>query len=44
MMKLLFGELADILINGVEVSNEKLKSTNFKIEHTEIQEAINSLR
>jgi uncharacterized protein (TIGR01777 family) len=44
MMKLLFGELADILINGVEVSNEKLKSTNFKIEYTEIQEAINSLR
>ncbi|MFT6244247.1 MAG: hypothetical protein ACJA0U_001571 [Salibacteraceae bacterium] len=44
MLKLLFGELADILINGVEVSNEKLKNTNFKIEHTEIQEAINSLR
>jgi len=44
MMKLMFGEMADILINGVDVSNEKLKSTGFKLEHTEIQEAINSLR
>ena len=44
VIKLLFGEMADILINGVEVSIEKLKRTNFKIEYTDIQEAINSLR
>jgi NAD dependent epimerase/dehydratase family enzyme len=44
MMKLMFGEMADILINGVDVSNEKLKSTGFKLEHLEIQEAINALR
>lgn len=44
MMKFMFGEMADILINGVDVSNEKLKTTGFKFVHNEIQEAINSLR
>jgi uncharacterized protein (TIGR01777 family) len=43
MVKLLFGEMAMLLLEGVQASHEKLAKAGFKFKHTDLKEAISSL-
>jgi uncharacterized protein (TIGR01777 family) len=43
VMKLIFGELSELLLNGNYVSGEKLKETGFKYQHSNLKEALESL-
>jgi uncharacterized protein len=43
MVKLLFGEMSMLLLEGVEASHEKLTQAGFTFQHTELKEAISSL-
>lgn len=43
VMKLLYGELAEIMINGVPSSNEKIISTGFKLKYTELDYTLDNL-
>lgn len=43
MVKLLFGEMSMLLLEGVEASHEKLTKAGFTFKHTELKEAISSL-
>ena len=43
MVKLLFGEMAMLLLEGVQASHEKLAKAAFTFKHTDLKEAISSL-
>ena len=43
MVKLLFGEMSMLLLEGVEASHEKLTQAGFIFHHTDLKEAISSL-
>jgi len=43
MVKLLFGEMSMLLLEGVQASHEKLAKAGFTFKHTELKEAISSL-
>ena len=43
MVKLLFGEMAMLLLEGVQASHEKLLKAGFTFKHTDLKEAISSL-
>ncbi len=43
MVKLLFGEMSMLLLEGVQASHEKLTHAGFTFKHTELKEAISSL-
>jgi uncharacterized protein (TIGR01777 family) len=40
MMKLLFGEMASVLLLGLKASNEKIKSTGYVFQFSELKEAL----
>lgn len=44
LMKLILGEMAEMLINGVKVSNDKMTKTGFEFTYTDINKAFSSLR
>jgi len=39
-LKLAFGEMSDVILQGVQVDNQKLLNTNFEFEHKTIDEAL----
>ena len=43
MMKLIFGEMSEILLNGTRISNEKLLNTGFKFEFNELDAALTDI-
>jgi len=43
MIKLLFGEMSKIILEGSRVSNEKIKSTGFKFKFTEVKSSLEDL-
>ena len=43
MVKLLFGEMSMLLLEGVEASHEKLTKAGFRFQHSDLKEAISSL-
>ena len=43
MVKLLFGEMSMLLLEGVQASHEKLTKAGFTFKHTDLKEAISSL-
>ncbi len=43
MVKLLFGEMSMLLLEGVQASHEKLTKEGFTFKHTDLKEAISSL-
>ena len=43
MVKLLFGEMSMLLLEGVQASHEKLSKAGFTFQHTDLKEAISSL-
>jgi uncharacterized protein (TIGR01777 family) len=43
MVKLLFGEMSMLLLEGVQASHEKLTKAGFTFQHTDLNEAISSL-
>lgn len=43
LIKILFGELSDILIHGARVSNEKIMDTGFKFNYPTIDKALNDV-
>jgi hypothetical protein len=42
-MKLMFGEMATILLNGSRVSSEKIESTGFKFKFPDLEIALTDL-
>jgi NAD dependent epimerase/dehydratase family enzyme len=40
MMKLLFGEMASVLLLGLQASNEKIRSTGYIFQFPELKEAM----
>jgi NAD dependent epimerase/dehydratase family enzyme len=42
-MKLLFGELSELLLNGNFVSGEKLKASGFHYQYSTIEDALESI-
>ena len=44
MVKLLFGEMSMLLLEGVQASHEKLTKAGFTFQHTDLKEAISSLQ
>ena len=40
LIKLIFGEMADLLIHGVSVSSDKIRSTGFKFQYDTLKKAI----
>jgi uncharacterized protein (TIGR01777 family) len=40
LIKLLFGEMADLFIHGVSVSSDKIRSTGFKFQYNTLKKAI----
>jgi NAD dependent epimerase/dehydratase family enzyme len=40
LMKLMLGEMSEMLLNGVNTNAEKLKSTGFEFEFEEIEKAL----
>jgi len=40
VLKFIYGELADILLNGVKVSNEKVIQTNFQFKFDKLEDAL----
>lgn len=43
MLKFVFGELAEILLNGSKVSNKKLTQTGFEFEHDDLDTALKAV-
>lgn len=43
ILKLLFGQLAEILLNGASASNEKLKKAGFEFKFKSLESALNNL-
>lgn len=43
VLKIILGELSELLLNGNYVSGEKLKSTGFHYEHTDLEESLRSI-
>ena len=43
MLKFIYGELADILLEGVKVSNDKIKSAGFEFKYDKLEEALNEI-
>ncbi len=43
LLKMMLGEMATLLLNGVHVSNKKIQRTNFKFEYVELKDALNNL-
>ena len=44
MVKLLFGEMSMLLLEGVQASHKKLTQAGFTFQHTDLKEAISSLQ
>lgn len=42
-LKLVLGEMANVVLEGSKVSADKLKQTGFKVKYTELEEALKSL-
>ena len=43
VLKLMFGELADIMLDSLEVSSDKLKESNFTFLYTDINDALRNM-
>ncbi len=43
-MKMMFGQMAELLLKGVKISNEQLRSTGFEFRYSRIEDAVDSLR
>jgi uncharacterized protein (TIGR01777 family) len=43
VMKMIFGEMSEILLKGSRVSNEKLKATGFEFKYSKLRPALKSL-
>jgi hypothetical protein len=43
LMKLSFGEMSELLLEGVEVSNQKLLDSGFTFRHSSLQDAVDHL-
>ncbi len=43
MMKLILGEMADIVLNGSKVSSEKIKKAGFQFKYVELDEALKNI-
>lgn len=43
LLKMMLGEMATLLLQGVHVSNKKIQRTNFKFEYVELNDALKSL-
>ena len=43
VLKFIYGEMSDTILKGVKVSNEKIKSLNFKFKHEKIEEALKAI-
>ena len=43
LLKFLYGEMADTILKGVKVSNEKLKSTDFKFKYENLDQALREI-
>ncbi len=43
VMKILLGEMATVVLDGLQASNAKIKDTGFEFEHTELKKAIASV-
>jgi uncharacterized protein (TIGR01777 family) len=43
VLKVLLGEMADLVLKGAKVSSEKIQSTGFKFQYTELEEALKDL-
>ena len=43
LLKLMFGQMANIILKGSRVSGEKITSTGFSYEHTSLEESLNDL-
>lgn len=43
LLKLLLGEMADLVLKGVKVSSEKIQSTGFQFNYTELDDALRDL-
>jgi len=44
VLKLLFGQLSEVLINGVEVSGQKMLNTGFDFRYTDLEKALSSFQ
>jgi NAD dependent epimerase/dehydratase family enzyme len=42
-LRLLFGEMALMLLHGVHASNEKIRATGFEFHHADLNEALKDL-
>ena len=43
VLKFIYGELFDTILKGVKVSNEKIKSLNFKFKYEKVDEALRAI-
>ena len=43
VLKFIYGELADILLEGVKVANDKIKSAGFQFKYDKLEEALNEI-
>jgi NAD dependent epimerase/dehydratase family enzyme len=43
LFKIIFGEMAIILINGTRVSSEKIRAAGFVFEYSKIEDALEDL-
>ena len=43
VLKFIYGELSDTILKGVKVSNEKIKSLNFKFKYEKVDEALKAI-
>ena len=43
ILKFIYGELSDTILKGVKVSNEKIKSLNFKFKYEKVDEALKAI-
>ena len=43
VLKFIYGELSDTILKGVKVSNEKIKSLNFKFKYEKVDEALRAI-
>jgi uncharacterized protein len=43
VLKFLFGEMADLVLNGAKVSSQKIQATGFKFKFDNVEDALNNL-
>ena len=43
VLKFIYGEMSDTILKGVKVSNEKIKSLNFKFKYEKVDEALRAI-